>query len=284
MAPTQKKPNKKSEIIRIEGEIVEAREAPVERAIAKAQIVNPQLSDKQLDILLNRTPDWAIKKRQGPGGRTYSYVPHGYITDTLNKAFGFDWDLIIDPTANGNSYALQIEEVSLFEKGKKTGEFEIVRHVAVAGHIEIRLRHPKNLEIIGTIKKYGFGSQRWLPTMEFGDALKAATSDLLKVCASKLGVALDLYYNEQAEIAQWEEKQNKVREEAEIMKMAVTKVSTDPTTGVLLLSRCMKDFGWDGSKLSLFLGVELSVLLVADEEKIASWWQLVKAENGTEPK
>lgn len=261
----------------------ESREAPVERAITKAQILMPVMNDDQLSVLVSSTPQWAKKARQGPGGKMYTYVPHGYVTDTLNKAFGFDWDLIVDPISGNKMYALEIEEIVVLDKNRKpSGEIKVVRHVAVAGKLIIRVHDPKHpVNILATITKSGFGSQVWLPTMELGDALKAAKSDLLKVCAVQLGIALDLYYNEQAELNNWIEKETRKVEEVKQAEELKKVMSEEPKTAIMLLSRCQKDYGMSGDQLLKLIDVpDISALMAMDEDTISKSWELVKKQGG----
>lgn len=271
-----KKPTKKTKVIY--GEVVESREAPIERAIEKAQIISPQLNDKQLALLMNRTPQWAIKRRQGPGGKMYSYVPHGYVTDMLNKAFGWDWDLIVDPMSDSKMYALEIEETPVLKAGRPTGEILVTRHVAVAGHLTVRA-HSKTGAIIATITKSGFGSQKWLPTMEFGDALKGAKSDLLKVCAVQLGVALDLYWNEQVELQEFETKEEQRAEAQRQADEMAKNMSGAPKTPVIFISRCMSELGLSLEDAATKLGIVSAQIMVMPEEELAKCWELLKVKN-----
>ncbi len=177
------------------------REAPNERALAFKEIVSPVISQVQFEVLSGKTPSHAIKTRPGRGGKTFRYVPHGFVTDRLNKAFGWDWDHRLLPVFDGNVCKLSETE----EKGKH------VRNVSVYGELTVRIHNPKNLEIVATIVKGGPGSQNWEETIEFGDALKGAKSDSLKVCASLLGIGLDLYYDDTAELQKFEDAQKVLR-------------------------------------------------------------------------
>ena len=252
----------------LKGEIVDSngREAPQERVISIKDILQPAMSIAQLRILTNETPRWAIKVRQGRGGKLFKYVPHGYVTDQLNQAFGFNWDLIVDPMGDhGKRYELIYEEI-LNDKGSIV---DIVRHVSVAGHVTVRILVDKRNNKFLEITKYGFGSQTWNKTMEFGDALKGARSDLVKTCAYQFGVALDLYWNERAEFDEYELKKEK---QAESVKTAKQLMSGEPTTAVLLLSRAMSDFQMDGSAVTKKLGISIDELLVMDMKGIKNAW------------
>lgn len=255
------KPLKKNEIVEgvITSEIV-LREAPKERMLKPEEIIMPAFSQAQLRVLTNQTPKWAIKVRQGKGGMLYKYVPHGYVTDMLNKLFGFDWDLVIDPIEDGKMYSLQIEK---FQDGTET------RHVSVAGHLIVRAGKGKEQK---QIVKYGFGSQTWNKTMEFGDALKGARSDLIKTCAYQLGIALDLYYNEKAELDSYVEKQNKQNEAQRITEQLKPEV---PNTPILLLTRSQSDFGFDGAKVASIAKVQFDEIMTMSAKEIEELWKKV---------
>jgi hypothetical protein len=269
----QKKPVKKNELAiveTVEGEIVE-REAPKERRIDIKDVLLPTMNLSQLRIVTGKTPDWAIKVRQGGGGTSLRYVPHGYVTDTLNKAFGYDWDLVLEPMAEGKMYELQMEPVLDAKTGADTGK-PPKRHVAVTGKLVVRIRDQKG-NLKSTIVKSGFGSQIWLPTMEFGDALKAARSDLLKTCAFQLGIALDLYWNEQAELQTYA---NKKAAQAEHTRIAA-QFSSEPDTAILLITRAMSDYKYDTDKICEIGGIKsFDEILLMDATQVSELWKKVK--------
>lgn len=248
------------------GEIVLQREAPVQRVMNVKDIVQPTFNPAQLRIVTNETPKWAIKTRQGRGGKTFKYVPHGYVTDTLNKAFGFDWDLYIDPIEGKKMFSLEIEEI----KGKDGKIEKVDRHVVVAGRLVVRV-HGKNGD--RTITKSGFGSQLWLPTMELGDALKAARSDLIKTCAFQLGIALDLYWNERAELDDFVKIEVR-KSEAQALS---EKMKADPETPVLLLSRSATEFDYDGMKVAEICGTTIDLLMAAKPQQVKKYWGIIKS-------
>ena len=184
-----------------------SREAPSERM----QITNKDLAvmkvmaQKQIEILTAPTPAYAIKSRPGGGGKTLRYVSHGYVTDQLNKAFGFDWDYKLLPVFEGSI----VKHTTVKQGENSKGQDIVTHHIAIYGELTVRIHNPtKPAEIIATITKPGPGSALWHPANEWGDALKAAKSDGLKVAAHELGIALDLYWDDRAEWEQFEKKQN----------------------------------------------------------------------------
>lgn len=173
------------------------------------------INQAQFNVLYGGTPEHAIFVRQGKGGKDFRYIKHGYVTDMLNKAFGFGWSFVIKPIGNGEMFILQVyDEVT--GKGNKQ-----VRDVAVYGELTANVYNPKSGEVI-SITKGGMGSQRWEMGTEFGDALKGAQSDAKKNAAKELGIGLDLYYDDDAAIEQHETRQKQAEElQAELEAMKV---------------------------------------------------------------
>lgn len=159
----------------------------------------PVLSEQQQNLINGDIPPHAILIRPGRGGKTFKYIAYGYVVDTLNKTFGFDWDFKLLPVFNGSIYALNVE---------KGGDRP---NISVYGELTIRVRDPKDYtRVIATIIKPGPGSQDWGKTIEFGDALKGAKSDGLKVAAHQIGIGLQLYWDDSAELQAYDERQEKL--------------------------------------------------------------------------
>lgn len=270
MTTTKKKPVNKAKAIELSN-----REAPVERQQSVKDFLAPLFNDAQMRLLVNQTPEYAKMKRPGAGGRMLTYVKHGYVTDQLNKAFGFDWDLIIDPMSNGQMYALQIETFKVVDaRTNKPMPDKEVRHVAVCGHLVVRVHDSKG-NVKGSITKSGFGSQIWLPSMEFGDALKAAKSDLLKVCAAQVGVALDLYWNDMSEVSKFEEEQERKRLEQEQQEILEASFVDDnhPVNGVQLLARAKSELGLELDEIEKRLGMKFAQI---NETYKVEYWDKLK--------
>lgn len=164
------------------------------------------LEKSRFDLLMQSPPAHAIRKR--PDG--FDYLPHGYVTHTLNEIFGFDWDHILLPCFNGNNHRILSEEESKLPTKNQS--------VIVFGQLVIRIWSFKNGvpdKILTTITKTGFGSAEIRKKQEPGDALKGAQSDSRKVCAAQLGprLGLTLYYDDEAEIDKLEEREERKRKE-----------------------------------------------------------------------
>jgi len=115
-------------------------------------------------VLDTKTPPEYIKKRQGAGGKMFSYVEVGYVIRKLNEAFSpLNWDF------------------------KITDKIEKAKEVIVQGELTVK-DHQGN-----SVVKTQFGQGDFKTNVSMGDIYKAASSDALKKCASLLGLALDVY-------------------------------------------------------------------------------------------
>ena len=116
-------------------------------------------------LMMQTTDPKYIKTRPGPKKTTLSYVDGTYMTRALNFAFLFDWSFEVPET-------------------RQDGEF-----FTALGLLTVNLDGK-------TITKSQWGSQKMRAGMELGDALKGATTDALKKCASMFGIAADVYAGE----------------------------------------------------------------------------------------
>lgn len=158
------------------------------------EVISSVMNEAQFAIVQGRTPKTAIKRRPGKGGKTFSYVPHGYVTAQLNRAFGFDWDFEVLSNGNGNYYDVLESCVTKSSSGK---DVITPKSIVVIGRLTIRIRNPKNLsQVIATISKTSTGEKEFVPGMTWGGMIKSAESDALKKAATRLGIALDLYWQD----------------------------------------------------------------------------------------
>lgn len=140
--------------------------------ITKAE--NCLLSIKQLNFLFAETPSKHIHKRPGRGGQTWEYVTGVYIEKVLNLMFGFNWDHQIK-SFDVNHEAKQC--IVLGTLTVRTENHTIIKEQFGKSDIKYLKDKPKTLE----------------NTLDLGNDLKAAATDSLKKCASKLGIASDIY-------------------------------------------------------------------------------------------
>jgi hypothetical protein len=137
-----------------------------------------KIGTAQAIILMGKTPKGEIRKRlmnpkkeKSEFNPEFSYLEHAYVEETLNLAFMFNWDAVVEKeTWNGDD-------------------------VELLGYLEIRF--PKSKIIV---KKTGIGGAKYIsnnPNMSRADAAKSAYSDMIKNAATKLGIGLDLYRHEE---------------------------------------------------------------------------------------
>ncbi len=133
----------------------------------------------QAIVLLGKTPKSEIRKRlmnpknpKGANNPEFSYVEHAYVEQVLNYAFMLHWDSkCISKERIGEEAFVEILLTVTFKDGTQ-------------------------------VSKTGFGGARHFnnPNTSWGDVFKSAYSDAIKNAATKLGVALDLYRSEDAEV------------------------------------------------------------------------------------
>lgn len=140
----------------------------------KLTIPKTWLSDEQVIRIVQVTPKQHVYTRKGRGGKQFDYVTGAYVEKVLNFVFGWNWDFeVVGHGVAGNFIWVQGK---LTARGSGAGQ-QIVK--TQFGRAEIKyLKDSKK-----TPADY----------VDFGNDLKAATTDALKKCASLLGVASDIY-------------------------------------------------------------------------------------------
>ena len=166
-----------------------------------SDVIATIMNEAQYRILCGRTPRNAILTRPGKGKRTFNYVSHAYVTCQLNKAFGFNWDVKTLPWGNGDYYRYIPPKHGPDRNGKEVKYHNGSYLVQVELTLRImRLRQPANpdsgFELVATIVKTATGEKEELRGMTPGGHVKSAESDGLKKAATRLGVALDLYWQD----------------------------------------------------------------------------------------
>jgi len=140
----------------------------------KLMLVNGPFNAKQLLMILQKTPKEHIYRRKGKGGMEWDYVTGVYVKKVLNYTFGWLWDFEVK------------------EHGREKSEDGEL--VWILGRLTIRDKSGRTAivkEQFGRADvKYKKGTK--IP-VDFGNDLKAASTDALKKCASELGIASDIY-------------------------------------------------------------------------------------------
>lgn len=150
------------------------------------------LNEKQLALILKKTPKQYVKQRAAKGGGTWDYVSGGYIKKCLNLMFGWDWDFEI--------ISDQISYGEVIVKGKLTCRSNGKQIIKTQyGNKEIVYKTEKVFNPDGTpkmVEKYGKQVQETRPSeqpLSIGNDFKSAATDCLKKCAAEIGIAADIY-------------------------------------------------------------------------------------------
>jgi hypothetical protein len=172
--------------------IIKPNELALIEASELSLVDNNNLNDKQLALILKRTPAQYVKTRPAKGGGTWDYVPGGYMKKILNLMFGWDWDfeIIEDKIIHGE--VIVKGRLTCRSNGKEIVKMQY-------GNKDIAFKTEKVFNDDGTakmIQKYGKTMQETRPSeipLSIGNDLKSAATDCLKKCAAEIGIAADIY-------------------------------------------------------------------------------------------
>lgn len=239
------------------------------RALQKIEagtLASPQ-TEALRQIAEQATPQGEIRWREGRGGSRLPYTDTAYVIRTLNQAFGWDWDFIVDHE-------------------------ELIMHAEKP--FEVRVRGTLTVRLSGqAVIKTQFGCQpiEFLrdgsKPVSIGDTFKGAASDALKKCASLLGIALDLYDSDSSV-----HKNGFKDSDQSAGRQQQQPQSSRPTAGkagqICALAQALK---WDDSKLinEIFARFNLALESIGaietlDNEQQAELIQALKAELSTRAK
>lgn len=129
----------------------------------------PVLYTEQLIHMLQATPKEHIYSRPAKGGGTWDYVTGIYVKKVLNYVFAWNWDFEVKEKGIQDDLVWVLGRLTV---RTKTGA-SIVKEQF--GRADLKKKRDGN----------GF--------VDYGNDLKAATTDALKKCASELGIASDVY-------------------------------------------------------------------------------------------
>jgi hypothetical protein len=136
----------------------------------KLTIPKTWMSEKQITWMMQVTPKQHVYQRQGKGGKTFDYVTGAYVEKVLNFIFGWNWDFEVTSHGREGNFVWVLGKLTV--RGGQAGQ---VITKTQFGRAEIKY--------IKNTKDY----------VDYGNDLKAATTDALKKCASLLGIASDIY-------------------------------------------------------------------------------------------
>ncbi len=140
-------------------------------------------------MVTSKLPDYLIKERKGGGNVMLKYISGTSVIDILNNAFDYMWDWKID-----NMF---VQEGIPYVNKYKNGEVEEQGPVAhVIGTLTVHFQDAESGEW-RSISKSGTGSKSIMGKQSDQESIfKAAGTDAIKKAASLLGIALELYRDE----------------------------------------------------------------------------------------
>lgn len=153
----------------------------------------------QIQKLWNSTR--AVYKYQRParGGGTWTYVKTSYVRKVLDSVFGFNWSFEID-TSLAEAFEVAKFTNACVVKGTLRGRVKVdgqwVEIVKTQfGRAEVKWKMKNGVDSSGAeVRKKDIDPFTQAPIpLDFGNDMKAATSDALKKCASLMGIAADVY-------------------------------------------------------------------------------------------
>lgn len=134
------------------------------------------LNEAQRAIVFGKTPIGEIFWRKVRGGTKVPYVQGHYVTGVLNEAFGHNWDEEYTYDTDAKT-AIEIGQVLVHCRLTVRVGDKVVRKSASGG---------------AEIDRYSTGPKKG-KIISLSDDFKSAETDALKKCASKLGIARDVY-------------------------------------------------------------------------------------------
>lgn len=145
-----------------------------------AMIGDLPFSEKQINLLMQRTPPKFIKERPIPGGSKAKFVETSYVIGILNLTTGYQWDFDVLEEKEAHDQIIIRGKLTIHTQNGKT------LSKSQYGRAPIKYK----TELVGGVKK------KTDELVDFGNDHKAATSDAIKKCASLFGIAWDIYGQE----------------------------------------------------------------------------------------
>lgn len=164
-------------------------------------VENPLLDQRQMAMLVQKTPKVHIKEREGRGKKTFRYVSGSYVTTRLNEIFGWLWTFEVkehgkSPTG-ASVWVLGRLTVSMMVPTKwglvnrvdeSDGKKIYVQDRVILEQQQVQVAVKEQFGGADIKRERGSGIE-----VDYADDLKAAATDALKKCASSLGIAADIY-------------------------------------------------------------------------------------------
>lgn len=178
------------------------------------------LNQNQIQKIWNSTPQRYKYSRPAKGGGQWTYIKSSYVRKVLDSVFGFNWSFDID-TSLSEAFEVAKLTKSCVVKGTLTGKVwfdgqwvEVKK--TQFGRSDVKFKKDKPDE-----------------PLDFGNDMKAATSDALKKCASLMGIGADVYEASEfmeVEIIGSDEHSDKAKAAVERIKEAKKAIRTEAKT------------------------------------------------------
>lgn len=153
------------------------------------------LNQNQIQKIWNSTPQRYKYSRPAKGGGQWTYIKSSYVRKVLDSVFGFNWNFEIETTMK-EAFEVAKMTKSCVVKGTLTGRvwnegqwIDIKK--TQFGRSDVKFLTEKNEDGEKVPKRDDFTGAP-IP-LDFGNDMKAATSDCLKKCASLFGIGADVY-------------------------------------------------------------------------------------------
>lgn len=181
----------------------------IDRKEFTAMVGKLPFSNRQINLLMQKTPERFVKERTIRGGGKAKYVQIQYVIGMLNLITGYRWDFeIVD-------------------------EKEISGQIIVRGKLSVATKDGTTITKTqyggAEIKAYGKEHDKAGQPMDISSDYKAAASDCIKKCASLMGVAWDVYGNDEMREVQIIDQQIKKQEKPEVLEAAIEEVKARVT-------------------------------------------------------
>lgn len=146
-------------------------------------------NQNQIQKIWNSTPARFKYTRPAKGGGNWTYIKASYVRKVLDSVFGFNWMLSID-TSLKEAFEVAIITGTCVVKGTVTGRVKTDGEWIALSKTQFGRSDVKFKTEWDDVAKKKVATNK---PLDFGNDMKAATSDCLKKCASLFGIGADVY-------------------------------------------------------------------------------------------
>lgn len=151
------------------------------------------LNENQIQKIWNSTPQKYKYSRPAKGGGNWTYIKSSYVRKVLDSVFGFNWSFDIDTSLSEAFEIAKLTKMCVVKgtlscRVKSDGQWIELKKTQF-GRAEVKF------QMVGTGQDRRIKvDENGMPLLlDFGNDMKAATSDCLKKCASLFGIGADVY-------------------------------------------------------------------------------------------